>query len=75
MLKEGKAWYDDNKVLICDKATIPTDTEETLAVSTEIIRHGILNAGYKIVEYKRYAPIKDGKEKFARILIQKTKSE
>ena len=72
MLKEGTAWYDDNGILICDKATIPTDTNEILAVSTEIIRHGILNDGYEILKnYQRYAPIKDGKEKFARILIQK----
>jgi hypothetical protein len=45
-------------------------------VSVNIIKAGILNDGYEILKnYKRYAPIKDGKEKFARILIQKTKSE
>ena len=72
MLKEGTAWYDDNKILVCDKAIVPTDTNETLAVSREIIRHGILNDGYEILKnYQRYAPIKDGNEKFARILIQK----
>ena len=70
MLKNGTAWYDENKILICDKAQVPTDTDEILAVSTEIIRHGILNAGYEIVDYHRYAPIKDGNEKFARILIR-----
>ena len=74
MLKEGIAWYDDNNILVCDNAIIPTDTNETLAVSREIIRHGILNDGYEILKnYQRYAPIKDGKEKFARILIQKKK--
>ena len=63
-----------NKVLICDNAIIPTDTNETLAVGREIIRHGILNDGYEILKnYQRYAPIKDGREKFARILIQKKK--
>ena len=72
MLKEGIAWYDDNNILVCDNATIPVNTNETLAVSKEIIRHGILNDGYEILKnYQRYAPIKDGKEKFARILIQK----
>ncbi|MBR1428809.1 MAG: hypothetical protein IJ590_00985 [Rickettsiales bacterium] len=76
MLKEGTAWYDDNKILICDNATIPIDTDEVLAVSVYIIRYGILNDGYEILKnYQRYAPIKDGKEKFARILIQKIKSE
>ena len=74
MLKDGIAWYDDNNILVCDNATIPVDTNETLAVSKEIIRHGILNDGYEILKnYQRYAPIKDGKEKFARILIQKKK--
>ena len=72
MLKEGIAWYDDNNILVCDNAIIPTDTNETLAVSREIIRHGILNDGYEILKnYQRYAPIKDGKEKFARILIRR----
>ncbi len=74
MLKDGTAWYDDNGILACDKAIIPTDTDETLAVSVNIIKAGILNADYKIVEYKRYAPIKNGKECFARILIQKKKN-
>ena len=71
MLKNGPAWYDDNKILVCDKAVIPTDTDEILAVSIYIICYGILNDGYEIVKsYKRYAPIKDGNEKFARILIR-----
>lgn len=70
MLKDGTVWYDENNILCCDKAIIPVDTNETLAVSREIIRHGILNAGYKIVDYHRYAPIKNGKECFARILIR-----
>ena len=72
MLKEGSAWYDDNGILVCDGATIPTDTDETLAVSVNIIKAGILNDGYEILKnYQRYAPIKNGKECFARILIQK----
>ena len=76
MLKEGTAWYDDNKILICDNATIPIDTDEVLAVSVYIIRYGILNDGYEILKsYKRYGPIKNGKEGFARILIQKKKTK
>ena len=90
MLKDGTAWYDDNNILICDKATIPIDTNEILGVSCNIIKDGILNDGYRIAEYKgyfpyrgggeevleninykRYAPIKNGKECFARVLIQK----
>ena len=76
MLKNGTAWYDDKGILVCDKAIIPTDTDETLAVSVNIIKAGILNDGYEILKnYQRYAPIKDGKEKFARILIQKKKTK
>jgi hypothetical protein len=71
MLKDGTARYDDKNMLLCDDAKIPTDTGEVLAVSVNIIRHGILNAGYKIASYQRYAPKVDSKEKFARILIQK----
>ena len=71
MLKEGTAWYDEDKVLVCDRF-IPIDTDEVLAVSVYIIRYGILNDGYEILKnYQRYAPIKDGKEKFARILIRR----
>ena len=74
MLKDGTAWYDENKILVCDKAVIPVDTDEILAVSIYIIRYGILNDGYEILKnYQRYAPIKGKKECFARILIQKKK--
>ena len=73
MLKNGTAWYDDNGILVCDKAIIPIDTNETLAVSVNVIKHGILNTGYKILDYNFYAPYKDSKRKFARILIQKKK--
>ena len=69
MLKNGTAWYDDNGILVCDKAIIPNDTNETLAVSVNVIKHGILNNGYKILDYNFYAPYKDSKRKFARILI------
>ncbi|MBQ7552580.1 MAG: hypothetical protein IJT15_04000 [Rickettsiales bacterium] len=71
MLKDGTAWYDENNILCCDKAIIPVDTYETLAVSREIIRHVILNDVYEILKnYQRYAPIKNCKECFASILIR-----
>ena len=70
MLKEGTAWYDEDKVLVCDRF-IPIDTDEVLAVSVNIIKAGILNMGYKIVEYKGHFPYKNGDKKFWRILIQK----
>jgi hypothetical protein len=73
MLKNGDAFYDDKNILICNEAKIPTDTDEVLAVSVCIFRHGILNAGYKIVDYHQYAPLINGKKGFVRVLIQKTK--
>jgi len=73
MLKNETAWYDDNKILCCNK-TIPKDTNEVLAISANMLRHGILNDGYKILDdYKRYSPIKNGKEQFSRVLIKNTK--
>lgn len=70
--KEYTAKYEMKyEILCCDKAMIPTDTDEILAVSVNIIKHGILNDGYKIIDYCRYCPIKDKKMGFARILIQK----
>ena len=62
--------YDEDKVLVCDRF-IPIDTDEVLAVSVNIIKAGILNMGYKIVEYKGHFPYKNGDKKFWRILIQK----
>jgi len=70
--KKYNALYEMKyEILCCDKAIIPKDTDEILAVSVNIIRHGILNAGYKIIDYCRYCPIKGNKMGFARILIQK----
>ena len=74
MLKDGTAWYDDDNILVCDKF-IPVDTDEILAVSIAVIKAGILNDGYKIVEYKGHFVYKNGNKRFWRILIQKTKSE
>ncbi len=64
MLKDGTAWYDDNNILICDKATIPIDTNEILGVSCNIIKDGILNDGYRIAEYKGYFPYRGGRRSF-----------
>jgi len=71
MLKDGTAWYDDKKILCCDNANIPYDTNEVLAVSSNIFRHGILNDGYIINDFHRYGPIKNKEEGFARTLIKK----
>ena len=71
MLAKGIAWYDDNNILCCDNAKIPIDTNEVLAVSTYIIKYGILNDGYVISNYHSYNPHINKKRKFARILIQK----
>ncbi|MDR0303159.1 MAG: adenine-specific methyltransferase EcoRI family protein [Chitinispirillales bacterium] len=71
MLSNGTAWYDDNEMLCCDNAMVPIDTNEILAVSTTIFKHGILNAGYHIFDYHRYQPYKNGKHIFSRILIKK----
>ena len=72
MLKNGTAWYDDDNILVCDKA-IPVDTDEVLAVSVNIIKAGILNDGYKIVEYNGHFPYQNSNKGFWRILIQKAK--
>ena len=64
MLKNGTAWYDDNNILICDKATIPTDTNEILGVSCNIIKDGILNDGYRIAEYKGHFPYRGERRSF-----------
>ena len=70
MLKDGTAWYDDDNILVCDKS-IPVDTDEVLAVSVNIIKAGILNDGYKIVEYNGHFPYQNSNKGFWRILIQK----
>ena len=64
---------DDIKVLCCDNAMIPTNTDEVLAVSIAIIKHGILNAGYEIVDYGNHNIMKNDKRGFVRILIRKKK--
>jgi len=63
--------YDDSKMLIVDKGYIPNDYKKPFAVSTRPILNGLLEKGYKIVQDKRYTPYINGKEYFARVLVQK----
>ena len=62
---------DDSGVLLTDNCYIPIDYDEPFAVSAAPVLNGILENGYKIVSEKKYTPYVNGKEKFARVLIQK----
>jgi len=66
---------DDNGILLVDKNYIPNNIKQPFAVSVFPIVSGLLEKGYKIVQEKRYTPYIDGKEKFARVLVQKTEKE
>ena len=63
--------YDDNKILLVDNCYIPDDLKKAFAVSVRPILNGLLEKGYKIVQEKQYRPYINGKEVFARILVQK----
>jgi predicted GIY-YIG superfamily endonuclease len=63
--------YDDSKTLCVDNCYIPDDYTEAFAVSARPILNGLLEKGYKIVQEKRYTPYMNGKECFARVLVQK----
>ena len=63
--------YDDSKKLIVDHCYIPNDYKKPFAVSTRPILNGLLEKGYKIVQDTRYTPYLNGKECFARVLVQK----
>jgi len=63
--------YDDAKILLVDNCYIPKNYKKTFAVSVYPILCGILEKGYKIVQEKQYRPYMDGKEIFARVLVQK----
>jgi len=65
------AKYDDSGVLCVDNSYIPYNYTKPFAVSCAPILNGILEMGYKIVQEQRYTPYINGKECFARILIQK----
>jgi len=63
--------YDDTKTLLVDNCYIPNDYKKPFAVSARPILNGLLEKGYKIVQDKRYTPYTNGKEGFARVLVQK----
>ncbi|MDR1792022.1 MAG: GIY-YIG nuclease family protein [Bacteroidales bacterium] len=63
--------YDDSKTLLVDNCYIPSNVKKPFAVSVYPIVSGILEKGYKIVQEKQYRPFINGKEIFARVLIQK----
>jgi len=63
--------YDDSKTLLVENCYIPNDYKKPFAVSARPILNGLLEKGYKIVRDKRYTPYIDGKECFARVLVQK----
>ena len=63
--------YDDKKTLLVDNCYIPDDLKKAFAVSVRPILNGLLEKGYKIVQEKQYRPHINGKEVFARILVQK----
>jgi hypothetical protein len=63
--------YDDSNTLIVDNSYIPNDYQKKFAVSARPILNGLLEKGYKIVSDKRYTPYINGKECFAKVLVQK----
>jgi predicted GIY-YIG superfamily endonuclease len=62
--------YDDSKTLLVNNCYIPSNIKTPFAVSTRPILNGLLEKGYKIVQEKRYVPYMNGKEGFARVLVQ-----
>ncbi|MCR2056539.1 GIY-YIG nuclease family protein [Campylobacter helveticus] len=67
--------YDDSGTLLVDNSYIPNDYDRPFAVSTRQILNGVLECGYEIIYKRKYVPYIDGKEKFARVLIQKSKTK
>ena len=63
--------YDDSKTLVVNEGYIPNDYKKPFAVSANPIVNGLLEKGYKIIQDKRYTPYINGKEGFARVLVQK----
>ncbi|MDR2684877.1 MAG: hypothetical protein LBB53_05815, partial [Prevotellaceae bacterium] len=63
--------YDDSNTLLVDNCYIPGNVKKPFAVSVYPIVSGILEKGYKIVQEKQYRPYINGKEIFARVLVQK----
>ncbi|EHV9439564.1 GIY-YIG nuclease family protein [Campylobacter upsaliensis] len=67
--------YDDKDTLLVDNSFIPSDYEKPFAVSARQILNGILECGYEIILKEQYVPYIKGKKKFARVLIQKSKTK
>jgi predicted GIY-YIG superfamily endonuclease len=63
--------YDDSKTLLVDFSFIPNDYKKPFGVSVNPILNGLLDNGYKIVQEKQYRPHINGREVFARVLVQK----
>ncbi len=63
--------HDDAKMLLVDNCYVPSDYKQPFAVSVRAILNGLLEKGYKIVQEKQYRPHINGKEVFARVLVQK----
>ena len=63
--------FDDHDVLNMYNNYIPVNYMHPFAVSAYPILSGILEKGYKIVQLNRYTPHFNGKENFAKVLIQK----
>jgi predicted GIY-YIG superfamily endonuclease len=63
--------HDDSKMLLVDNNYIPSGYKKPFAVSVRAILNGLLEKGYKIVQEKQYRPYINGKEVFARVLVQK----
>jgi hypothetical protein len=53
MFVEKIAWRDDNGILCCDKAVIPEDSTEIIAVSVNIICHGIFGFILVLLVFRR----------------------
>jgi hypothetical protein len=63
--------YDDSKTLLVDSCYVPSNYIKPFAVSARPILNGLLEKGYQIVQEKRYTPYINGRETFARVLVQK----
>jgi hypothetical protein len=70
-IPEKNKTYDDSKTLLVDNCYIPSDYKKKFAVSVRPILNGLLEKGFKIVKEKQYRPYINGKEAFARVLVQK----
>jgi hypothetical protein len=65
--------YDDSKKLAVDNCYIPSDYKKPFAISARPILNGLLEKGYRIIEKDwSYIAVIDGKQRFRRVLVQKT---